>query len=752
MVEVAATTMADSTKRAKALLSLIPLVAISVYPQAVSLRAGQQKQFTSSVTGTANTNVVWSIDPPVGAISSTGLYTAPASVFVNQTVTIKATSAADPTKTSTTAVTLIQQSALSFRRGLNGLDSLEWNGKEFNYKYGEGMLTHAYYGPANTDAYSPACIRALNADVLTHRCAIGPLNVTVTATHYSTTSDSVTADITVTNEASSTETINSFELSVLGISTTQYDEANSRTGGIDIENNPVAIEHFGDARFFLWLDTPSPDASIWTRCSGSGPYVCKNVPRVKSALAPGQSRTIRITGRFTSDLTSNRQQIAPQAYESIANALPAVVNWPDRRPINAWFIGELSARSATNPRGYFQRSDLDVSNATQFRKVALDNAIWIRDKMNARPIRPQGIIVWDIEGQEFIHATTYIGDPKAFESGYAPEMNAVADDIFKTFRDAGYRVGVTIRPTYLLWGTELPTTCTYSAVNRELTSYFVKVNEPLGSKFYSCNPDGASWSLYPKGSGTQTGYKYGQFDEVTDLLRQKMRYAHDRWGATLFYLDSAVWPSDNRTLDSSIIRTLQKEFPDSLIIPEQETLTTLGAGIPWTDPRNAGDPKYAPVNWRWAYPAGAMMINIGDCAGTCWSTNVESFRIGQRIGDIAFYAQPTQVLPSHLANIEAEIAAAREASSRVFVTDSVSGARYTFSGNTLGIKPYPVKLRVYFAGSTDVLGVSKVFCEAGQWQGENSCQLDLSGANVAEVRYYDFADTLVGRDPAVQLK
>ena len=52
-------------------------------------------------------------------------------------------------------------------------------------------------------------------------------------------------------------------------------------------------------------------------------------------------------------------------------------------------------------------------------------------QMNALPVRPQGIIVWDLEGQEFIHPTTYIGDPRALGAGYAPEMNAIADELLE---------------------------------------------------------------------------------------------------------------------------------------------------------------------------------------------------------------------------------------------------------------------------------------------------------------------------------
>src|SRR5205085_7914147 len=62
------------------------------------------QQFTSTAS------VTWSISPAVGTISSTGLntsrYTAPANITNPQTVTVTATSVADPTKTSSGIVNL----------------------------------------------------------------------------------------------------------------------------------------------------------------------------------------------------------------------------------------------------------------------------------------------------------------------------------------------------------------------------------------------------------------------------------------------------------------------------------------------------------------------------------------------------------------------------------------------------------------------------------------------------------------------
>jgi uncharacterized protein (TIGR03437 family) len=83
-------------------------VSISVSPGSASLNPGQQQQFTANVTGSSNMAVTWktSVGDP-GGIDSTGLYTAPASITVRQTVTVTATSLADPTKSATATITLL---------------------------------------------------------------------------------------------------------------------------------------------------------------------------------------------------------------------------------------------------------------------------------------------------------------------------------------------------------------------------------------------------------------------------------------------------------------------------------------------------------------------------------------------------------------------------------------------------------------------------------------------------------------------
>ena len=87
-------------------------VTITISPTAVTLNQGQTSQFTATVTNSSNTTVTWQVNgvaggsATTGTISSSGLYTAPASVTTGGTVNVTAVSQADTTKTATATVTL----------------------------------------------------------------------------------------------------------------------------------------------------------------------------------------------------------------------------------------------------------------------------------------------------------------------------------------------------------------------------------------------------------------------------------------------------------------------------------------------------------------------------------------------------------------------------------------------------------------------------------------------------------------------
>jgi hypothetical protein len=80
-------------------------IAISVSPSTAYLNGLQSQQFTASVTGSPNQQVVWAIIQGPGIITN-GLYSAVSPVNVDTLVTISATSAADPTKSASATILL----------------------------------------------------------------------------------------------------------------------------------------------------------------------------------------------------------------------------------------------------------------------------------------------------------------------------------------------------------------------------------------------------------------------------------------------------------------------------------------------------------------------------------------------------------------------------------------------------------------------------------------------------------------------
>ena len=111
-IVVTATSIADATKSASAMVTLVPVL-VFVSPSIARLMAGETLQFTAAVTGTTNTNVSWSLDTNAGGISNTGFFTAPSSIPANQTVTVTATSIADKNATGSASLVLVASAVLS---------------------------------------------------------------------------------------------------------------------------------------------------------------------------------------------------------------------------------------------------------------------------------------------------------------------------------------------------------------------------------------------------------------------------------------------------------------------------------------------------------------------------------------------------------------------------------------------------------------------------------------------------------------
>ena len=260
--------------------------------------------------------------------------------------------------------------------------------------------------------------------------------------------------------------------------------------------------------------------------TGRHPSVLKMFPYIERPIFPGQSDTFSFSIRFGPSET-DIGALTDDLFKRFAQAHPFQLRWEDRRPIGQIFLCRSHSGWATNPRGYFNNSKVDITTdagLVEFKKSLLtyaDACVKIMKGMNA-----QGVIVWDIEGQENKHPISYLGDPRSLP----PEMEPVADEFFKKFTDASLKVGVTIRPQ--------------KPVRR---AYNNEVFQQLAA-----NP-------------------------VKNMI-EKIAYAKKRWGCTIFYLDSDVYveddpklpgipPTQSLLLGGEQLRGVTEAHPDVLVIP-----------------------------------------------------------------------------------------------------------------------------------------------------------------------------------------
>ena len=114
-VSITATKTTDATKFATAQVTI--KLKISVSPTSASVELFHAQQFSAVVVGVANTAVQWSIDgiqggnSTVGTIGAAGLYTAPISLPSPPTITVEATSVADPSQTGSTKTSLVEDTS-----------------------------------------------------------------------------------------------------------------------------------------------------------------------------------------------------------------------------------------------------------------------------------------------------------------------------------------------------------------------------------------------------------------------------------------------------------------------------------------------------------------------------------------------------------------------------------------------------------------------------------------------------------------
>jgi hypothetical protein len=90
-------------------------VSVTISPSSATVRVNKTKQFTATVSNSANKTVSWKVNgttggnTTVGTVSASGLYRAPSSVPSPVTVAVTAVSVADPSKSATASVTITRR-------------------------------------------------------------------------------------------------------------------------------------------------------------------------------------------------------------------------------------------------------------------------------------------------------------------------------------------------------------------------------------------------------------------------------------------------------------------------------------------------------------------------------------------------------------------------------------------------------------------------------------------------------------------
>lgn len=286
-------------------------------------------------------------------------------------------------------------------------------------------------------------------------------------------------------------------------------------------------------------------------------------------IKPGESRSAVLSIRLAGT-DKPGWAIAHDVLAKYAAKYPMELKWDDHRPIATAFLATSEANYKNNPRGWFLNPNLDTTTDTgraEFHTELMKYADAV--VANCKLLDAQGVIVWDLEGQEMPHPISYLADPRTLAKT-APEMDAVADEFFKRLSDGGLKTGVTVRPSKVV-----------------------------------AAADGKGWT------------QQDMADPIAEMTA-KIDYARKRWGCTLFYLDSNV---DNvRDEQGKVIsdppmavdpfREMAKKYPGCLLIPEHHSDRYWAYTAPYNELRLGY--SATPPQVREAYPRAFSVLRVVD--------------------------------------------------------------------------------------------------------------------------------------------
>jgi hypothetical protein len=299
-------------------------------------------------------------------------------------------------------------------------------------------------------------------------------------------------------------------------------------------------------------------------------------------IAPGDTDQFQVELRFGAVGTWSAD-LAGDILKAFERVHPQLNSWADRRPIGQDFLAVVNKKWPTNPRGWLNDPTINVftqNGLATFKTRMFQHAnllISLAKQMNA-----QGIILWDLEGEQYPQGvSTYVGNPQLI-SKVAPEMDAIADSFMANFRNQGLRVGLLVRAQKLVF-----------------------------------RPDGSFFQLpWPAGNP----------DPVFADLDSKLGYAINRWGCSIFYVDS-----NDAYPDTIVFQRLQQKYPNVLICPEFHTMLYYTCVAPYREMRRGSFSTSRSDSD--VFPGAFSLINAADGDMT------QTSKIAQAIarGDIMMY-------------------------------------------------------------------------------------------------------------------
>eukprot|EP00040_Diaphanoeca_grandis_P023508 m.128018 g.128018 ORF g.128018 m.128018 type:complete len:633 (+) comp29309_c0_seq2:121-2019(+) len=194
-------------------------------------------------------------------------------------------------------------------------------------------------------------------------------------------------------------------------------------------------------------------------------------------------------------------------------------------------------------------------------------------------LKCRALMLWSIEGAERADIT-FAGSPDMLPV-LAPEMDKIADEVFRMINAAGIRAGVTLRPQIITrdpaWNSSVP-------------------------------PNHPPWPYYQKKLVLANGEP--DEDAITANLFRKASYAIKRWNTSVFYVDSTGSPL------VSVWTRLRTMLPRIIFIPEQSDYSLDFSTVTPLQDNWGGNPigvgQFIKAIWPQAYNYQLMQFSVNE--------------------------------------------------------------------------------------------------------------------------------------------